>query len=222
MMLKKFTSKIRARMMRLHKDQSGVAAMEFALAMPFMLTICLTGTETVYFVQQYQQVSQLALNAADNGSRVGSEGALQKLVVYESDINDIFAGIELQMQDAKFLQNSRVIMSSIEYDAGSKIYVHWQRCTGEKDFDSAIGPQGFGAGSDALANGVKVGGARVKPVAGDALIVVEVAHDFQPLFGLSPFTEKEIIQKGAFAVRDTRDLAGLYDRTGSDPVATCA
>ncbi len=220
-MLKKLSARWTSKLVKLTKDQSGVAAMEFALAMPFMLTICLTGTETVYFVQQYQQVSQLALTAADNGSRIGSEGLLQQQVVYEADVNDIFAGLESQMDDSTFLHHSRVIMSSVEYDSGNHIYIHWQRCAGDKVFTSTIGTQGRGLGNNDLSRGVKAGGVYVKPVPNDALIVVEVAHDFQPLFGLSPFTEKEIVQRGVFAVRDTRDLAGLYDRTGSDPVSSC-
>jgi hypothetical protein len=207
---------------RLKKDRSGVAVIELAYSLPILMVLGVTGAETAYFVQTQQQISQIALAAADNASRVGEAGVLQTRRVYEADINDIFLGAPKQFSDDSFFENARIIISSVEYDADDNIYIHWQRCMGEKDFDSELGPEGTGLGDDTLEDGIDTGTAMVKPIPGNALIVAEVSYDYQSLFGVSPFTSKELKAKGVFAVRDARDLTGLYDKTGEDPVATCA
>jgi hypothetical protein len=207
---------------RLRQDRSGVAVIELAYSLPILMVLGVTGAETAYYVQTQQQISQIALAAADNASRVGEAGVLQTRRVYESDINDIFLGAPKQFGDPNFFDNARIIISSVEYDADDNIYIHWQRCMGEKDVDSEFGPEGTGLGDDTLEDGINTGAARVKPVPGSALIVAEVSYDFQALFGISPYVSRELKAKGVFVVRDARDLTGLYDKTGEDPVATCA
>lgn len=206
---------------RVLRNQAGVAVIEFAYSLPILIALGLVGTEAAFYVQTQQQVSQIALAAADNVSRVGEAGVLQVRRVYEADVNDIFLGVPKQFADDRFYNNARVIISSVEYDEDDNIFIHWQRCMGEKDFDSEIGPEGTGLGTDDLEDGIDTGQAKVKPVPDGALIVAEVAYDYDPLFGLSPYNSKVIKSKGVFAVRDARDLTGIYDKTGEDPVADC-
>lgn len=220
--MKKFSSKLRSMLRVIADDRSGVAIIEFAYSLPILLALGVTGAETAYYVQTQQQISQIALAAADNVSRVGEAGVLQTRRVYEADINDIFLGVPKQFADDEFYDDARIIISSVEYDADDNIYIHWQRCMGQKDFDSEFGPQGTGLGNDTLEDGIDTGAAMVKPIPDSALIVAEVSYDYQSLFGVSPFTTKEIKAKGVFAVRDARDLTGLYDKTGEDSVATCS
>ena len=203
-------------------DRSGVAVIEFAYSLPILLALGVTGAETAYYVQTQQQISQIALAAADNASRIGEAGVLQTRRVYEADINDIFLGVPKQFADDSFYDNARVVISSVEYDADDNIYIHWQRCMGDKAFTSEFGVEGTGLGDDTLVDGIDTGAAVVKPIPGSALIVAEVSYDYQSLFGVSPFTTKELKAKGVFAVRDARDLTGLYDRTGEDADASCA
>lgn len=219
---KNIISRFAAKARKLARDKSGVAVIELAYSLPILIALGVTGAETAYYVQMQQQVSQIALAAADNASRVGEASALQTRRVYEADINDIFLGIPKQFAADGFYNNARVIISSIEYDDEDNVFVHWQRCQGSKDFDSEIGPEGTGLGTDDLADGIDTGSAVVFPVPDSALIVAEVSYDYQSLFGVSPFTTKVIKAKGVFAVRDTRDLSGLYNRSGEDPVASCA
>ena len=117
---------------RLRQDRSGVAVIEFAYSLPILMVLGVTGAETAYYVQTQQQISQIALAAADNASRVGEAGVLQTRRVYESDINDIFLGAPKQFGDPNFFDNARIIISSVEYDADDNIYIHWQRCMAKK------------------------------------------------------------------------------------------
>ena len=73
---------------RLKRDTSGVAFVEFAFTAPIVLAMGMLGTETAYFVITHMQVSQVAMQVADNASRVGEQDVLTARKVYESDINE--------------------------------------------------------------------------------------------------------------------------------------
>lgn len=207
-------------------DQSGLALIEFAYAMPVLMILGFTGTETANLIQMQQRLSQTALAAADNGARVGTTTALPGKVVYESDINDIFAGIPKQMADDNFYEYSRVIMSSVQLNGDDLPYIAWQRCMGDRDYDSTHGTVDTLPNEDELEDGVGEPGRKMLPLSGNALIFVEISTKYQPIFeqsivGIRNFMDTELVQKAAFMVRDVRDMTGLQDRTGSDPVASC-
>jgi len=54
----------------LRENKSGVALIEFAFSAPLLLTVGLTGMETANLAVGHLQVSQVAMLAADNASRV--------------------------------------------------------------------------------------------------------------------------------------------------------
>lgn len=211
---------LRKIMLRVRDDSSGVAMVEFALSLPILMGLGLTGAETAYYAQTQMQISQIALAAADNLSRVGEDGVLLPRV-FEADVNDIFLGIPKQFDRDDFYDNARVIVSSVEWDVDDNIFIHWQRCMGEKEVDSQYGPEGTGLGDDTFEDGIDTGTSFIRPVPRGALIVAEVSYDYQPLFGISPYSSKVLSSTGVFAVRDARNLTGLFNRTGEDPVSTC-
>ena len=81
---------------RLRRASSGVAMTEFALGAPILLTAGLWGAEMANYALINMKVSQLAEHIADNGSRIGDSGTLQNRKIYESDINDIMYGAQMQ------------------------------------------------------------------------------------------------------------------------------
>ena len=211
-------------MKRLRRDTSGVAMTEFALAFPFILGVGLMGLETANRALIEMQVSQLAVQIADNGSRIGEHDVLEDRKIYEDDINDLFYGAHIQSgKGVDIFTHGRVIMSSLQFDkdtAGQ--YIHWQRCVGNLVHQSSYGDETTPQGD--LATGMGPSDAKVMAFEEAAVIFVEVAYTYQPLIG-DPFTfgEQDVRAIASFIVRDDRDLTGIYQRDAydPDPVADC-
>lgn len=206
---------------RFQQDRSGVALIEMAYSLPIFLAVTMTGADTAMFVQSTQKVSQIALAAADNASRLGTENGLQARRVFETQVNEVFDGAIEQSGDDNFMQNARVIVSSIENDTDGIPFIHWQRCQGQKDHDSRYGFQGTGKNDSSLAEGIGPEGQKVTPPDGTATMFVEVVYKYQSLFDLAPYNDKDISAFASYNVRETRDLAGLYTASAEDPISWC-
>jgi len=211
-------------MRKLLRSSSGVAATEFALVIPFLLGAGLTGLEVGNRVMVQMQIGQLAVHIADNASRVGDQSMLQDRKIYEADINDVFAGAEKQAgRGLDLFAHGRVIISSQEVVPGTQDdqYIHWQRCMGTKPHVSSYGDQGDGLTGSFV--GMGPAGQEIYAFADEAVIFVEVAYDYQPIFG-EPFGfDAEIIATAAYTVRDDRDIGQIYqiNEMSPDEVAGC-
>ncbi|WP_305096104.1 hypothetical protein [Croceibacterium aestuarii] len=212
---------------RLARDTSGLAMTELALATPLLLTAGLYGTEVAWLALTHLKISQTAMQIADNASRIGDTSMLENRRIYESDIDDVFAGAGIEAGKSTDLFNrGRVIISSLEVVPGSpskQQYIHWQRCLGTKDWSSTFGNEGAGL-SDPTFKGMGPSGSEVTAYdEDDAVIFVEIAYDYQPLFGDVFIKDNLINVYGAFNVRDSRDLSKIYQRDNAspDPVARC-
>jgi hypothetical protein len=139
---------------RLAADRSGVAMLEFALALPIVLALGLYGIELSNLALANLKVSQIALALADNASRVGvlNANALQQLREY--DINDVLQATRLQGDEIDLTENGRVTLSSLEESNGVQ-RIHWQRCIGVvkgTGYDSTYGRTTIKNGSPAAAD----------------------------------------------------------------------
>lgn len=218
-------SALRAALIGLARSRSGVAMTEFAIVLPFLLGAGLMGLEVANRVIVQMQVSQMAAQIADNASRIGDTSTLQDRKIYESDINDLFVGAQLQGGGRVDLyDNGRVIISSLEVvpDTEDRQYIHWQRCYGEKKHTSSYGFEGDG--KSAGIPGMGPAGHEVWAFKDEAVMFVEIAYDYRSLVG-EPFGfSREINVTAAFTVRDDRDLTQVYQRDPGDPdpVASCS
>lgn len=204
---------------RLLRNRSGVAMTEFALGAPLLLMAGLWGAETANFALVNMKIGQLAVHLADNGSRVGDTSTLQNRKVYEADINDLLYGAQLQAGGLDIYAHGRVIVSSLQVDpATGRQYIHWQRCRGAKQVDSAYGGEG-----DDVGNGMGPAGEEVFAQPDDAVIFVEISYTYQPLVSQRFVTRPDIISIASFTVRDDRDISQLYQRDDAspDPVQRC-
>lgn len=208
---------------RLAAHTSGVAVTEFALGAPFLLMAGLWGAEQTNYAIVNMKISQLAIHLADNGSRVGDTSTLQNRKIYESDINDLIYGAQLQGgQQIGLYDNGRVFISSVEVQttaAGTPQYIHWQRCRGAKNVASTYGNEGDKLGS----KGIGPTGEEVTAEPGDAVIFVEINYTYQPLVSARLLGNRDISAIASFTVRDNRDLTQIYQRDAAspDPVQTC-
>ncbi|MGV3511807.1 MAG: TadE/TadG family type IV pilus assembly protein [Novosphingobium sp.] len=207
----------------LRRNVSGVAAVELALGAPLVLTLGLWGAELGNLAITNMRISQLAMHLADNGSRIGDVSMLENLKIYESDINDLLVGARIQSGKLDLFEHGRVVISSLEVVPGTEgtQYIHWQRCKGKRDFDSAYGSEGTGL--DGSLSGMGPPGEEVMATDGDAVIFVEIEYAYQPIVS-ARFVPNAVIRTTAtFNVRADRDLSQIYQRDAANPdtVASC-
>jgi hypothetical protein len=220
--------RLRRLLPRLADSTSGLAMTEFALAAPLLMTAGLWGTEVAWLALTNMRISQAAMHVADNASRIGDTSTLTQRKIYERDLNDVFVGAAIQAGTGiDVFEHGRVIVSSQETvpgDPANNQYIHWQRCMGKKAWASSYGKEGDGLGGGKPFKGMGPKGQEVEAFDDqDAVIFVEIAYDYQPLFSDMFVPDTAITAHAAFNVRDSRDLAKIYQRDDSnpDPVASC-
>ena len=135
--------KLRSLLRRLGISERGVAAVEFALIAPILLTTLLYGGEMAWYMMIQLRVSQVTLQVADNASRIGDTSSLTSRKIYEGDINDVMIGAQLDGGNTlNLLSNARVIVSSLQVNGSNQQFIKWQRCKGVKNVASSYGLQG--------------------------------------------------------------------------------
>lgn len=209
--------RLRSLRQQLKADTSGVAFVEFAFTAPIVLAMGMLGTETAYFVITHMQVSQVAMQVADNASRVGEQDVLTARKVYESDINESLVGAEKLGETFGIFERGRVIISSLQRNADGGQWIAWQRCRGAKVFDSSYGEEGDGASGTSF-QGMGEPGNLITASNGTAVMFVEIAYDYDSLTPFDIYDGRTIRYTAAFNVRDSRDLTQLYD---DGPAADC-
>jgi len=209
--------KIRQSLGNLKQDVSGLAMVEFAFAAPLVLGMGMLGTDTALLVITHLQVSQIAMQVADNASRVGEEDTLAARRVYERDIIDTLLGAEKLGENIAIYQQGRVILSSLQQNGQGGQWIAWQRCRGAKNYNSSFGVQGDGATGTSFP-GMGVPGRYITASTGTAVMFVEIAYDFRSITPMNLFDNQQIVYTAAFNVRDNRDLSQLYP---GGPVARC-
>ncbi|MBB4640054.1 TadE/TadG family type IV pilus assembly protein [Rhizorhapis suberifaciens] len=181
---------------------SGLALIEFAYSLPVLTSLGLYGLEAAHLAQAHMQVSQIAMQVADNASRVRSS-------IDETDINEALTGADMIGESIDFTANGRIILSSLEPNgltgADEGQYIRWQRCYGDGDYASSYGASGDGETGSTLADGMGPAGNEVTAMDGSAVIFAEVIYDYQPLISNKLFGAKTIRYNSAFVVRERTD-----------------
>ncbi len=205
---------------RLRADTSGLALIEFAYSLPFMLLLSLGGFELANYAVTQTRVSQLAVTLADNASRakqviVGSNPRFR-----EFDVNEVFRAVELQGGNMNIRQNGRVILSSVQRNSNGGQWIQWQRCMGQLNRRSSYGVQGAGRTGTSI-TAIGPAGRRVAADAGSAIMFVEIFYEYQFLSMPDMISLPVIHKTAAMYVRDDRDLTQIYNPSPAAPVASC-
>ncbi len=206
----------------LRRDDSGMAMVEFALCLPFLVMGTMAGAELTNFTTTKMRVSQLALQIADNASRIGTGTVLSNKTISEKQINELLTGANLQAGKLGLFANGRIILSSLQPGASANTYVvKWQRCKGAKNFTSSTY---FTAGTTER-NVVSNNPYNVTPPTDGAVMFVEISYTYQPLIGPRFQPWSEIREIAAMTVRDNRDYTGgtngIYNTEGAT-AASCS
>jgi hypothetical protein len=205
---------------RLAGEESGLALTEFAFIAPIFLSIGLMGSETAFYTITHMQVSQIAMQVADNASRVGETDVLVARKVYEDDINSSLVGAEKAGDVINLFDNGRVIISSLQQNSDGGQWIAWQRCRGAFNYNSSFGTEGDGESGTSF-QGMGEPGRRITASPGTAVMFVEVAYQYQSLTPFDWLDGELITYTAAFNVRDNRDLTGLYQTNPATGVADC-
>ena len=203
---------------RLMRATSGVALIEFALSLPVILSMGLGGLELANYAIATERVSQIAMTAADNAARVRSS-------IDELDVNEVMAGAKFVGSKINFAQNGRIILSSLEENAGKTgQWIRWQRCAGAKSATSSFGVQDAGKNDSSLP-GMGPTGKKLAAVSGTAVMFVEVFYDYQPIVPMPSlgYGTKTMNFTAAFNVRERTDqaLKNAKNLTGAN-ISSCS
>jgi hypothetical protein len=177
---------------------SGLALIEFAFALPVLLTLSLVGIEVSHFAMANLRVSNIAVMTADDAARVRD-------TIDEADVVELLTGAKMTGDEIDFARHGRIILSSIEpnaagaHGASTGQWIRWQRCDGAKNVGSNYGSEGKGENDATLQH---VGSPdTIAAAPGTAVMVVEVFYDYQPLVAGSPLAGRTIHYESAFNVR---------------------
>jgi hypothetical protein len=237
--IQKFSSFAR----KLRDDNSGLALVEFAVSLPFFMGLTIGGIEVANFASVTMQLNQIAIHTADNAARMGQATVSSLRRVNEVHINDVFEGtlregdrvaltgahgyVDPKTGVKSIRGNARIILSSIEnvapFNAASPRYrIRWQRCAGTAEqYESSYGD----VTSAPTADGFGPAGKKVRPIAGSAIMMVELQYYYQPKIvnGFARLTDRTISQTASMMVREQRDYVGpaggdgIYPTPGEAP-----
>lgn len=213
---------------RLRNDNSGLALVEFAVALPVFMGMTIGGFETSHYAYVHMRLNQLTIDTADGAARMGEGEVLAEKTIDEVQINDVFAGTIRQGEsillggeheytdpgsgDVELRGNALIILSSVEpvedFDEDDPKYrIRWQRCIGTADY---FEPEyGTVEESDEI-DGIGPAGRQAVPPSEGALMFVETHYYFRPLIlnGFAQLGEQSITKTASMVVRDVRDYTG--------------
>jgi Flp pilus assembly pilin Flp len=185
---------------QLRRDTSGVAMVEFALALPLMLVTTLYGLEVANLAVTNFRVDQVANMTADLAARVRDR-------IDEVDVNEAFVGARLSGEAAEITKNGRIILSTLEAVPRPTTpsivdqTVVWQRCKGKKVPTNTYGKEG-----DILPTGIGPAGGRIMASVGNPVIFVEVQYDYKPIIPYAkkflPAEAQKLRYSKAYSVRE--------------------
>ena len=210
----------RTMLRRISRDQSAVAVVELGLSMPFVMALALTGGEVINLSVTHLRLNQLAITVADNASRAKLNQVNSAPQFREFDVNQVFLGGRFPVEDLSFNTRGRIILSSLQTNASGGQWIQWQRCSGSNTYASRYGTQGTGATGTAF-KGMGQGTTPMTADVGSAIMFVEVAYNYRPLFFQGVVKNTVIRKEAALFVRDDRDLTQIYNPSPTVTPALC-
>lgn len=149
---------------RVGRDRRGTLAVEFAIALPILMMLVLTGIEVTRYVLLNQKIERTAVTMSDLVS--------QSEALTEAGLDNLFLATEFVMEPFDITSNGLIVVSAISKSGSSTATIKWQRSFGGAASGSAFGIEG---GSASLPTGFVVRD-------GESIVVTEAFFDYQPAF----------------------------------------
>jgi hypothetical protein len=177
-------------------DQSGMAMVEFALSLPFLVALTMGGAEAANLAFAHQKLGNMATLAADSVSRV-------RVGIGEGDVTDALAGIKLMGDTIRFRANGRIIVSSLQpiVDSSGNVTnekIRWQRCSGAMNVTSSYGAESALLGTA----GMGPTGRKIAASPDTEVIFVELRYTYQPLISNSFLGTQNLSAVASMVVRE--------------------
>ncbi len=150
-------------MRTISSDIRGVAALELALALPFLFLLFIGSFEMSRYIQINQKLEKAVHTVADIVAQSDTIDAVE--------LNNLVNAMDHIMAPYSFGVNGRVIITSIAKDDPNPATVQWQYCSGALTVNSAIGATGETA---ALPNNFTLDDK-------EDIIIAEIFYDFNPI-----------------------------------------
>lgn len=192
---------IRTKLSSFGRDRQGLALLEFALALPLVLTVLLFGLELCNYGISILRVHQIAATSADNAARVRDS-------ISEADVNEVLLGGKIVGEPMEFAGSGRIVMSDVTSNGfsdgrrGQRIV--WQRCAGAlnvPDSQPQYGTSGKGE-SDATLQAMGAPGNQIAASDNTAMVFVEVTYRYKPIVSSMLFGTPTIRSEASFPVRE--------------------
>jgi Flp pilus assembly protein TadG len=162
----------------IYRCERGVAATEFALALPFIIALMLGGFELSRYVIIHQKLEKVAYTIADVVSQSDS--------VTTAQLDQAVMAAGTIMEPTDFEANGTVMVSSVSKTGSNAPVVRWQYAGG----GIGIGVSRVGAvnAPASLPNGLTLND-------GDNVIIAEVFFSYEPFFFGGLFSANQALYK---------------------------
>lgn len=195
---------------------AGMAAVEFALALPVLVGLTMGGAEAANMAYTSQKLGDIATLSADSISRI-------RLSISNGDVTDALGGIKILGDPISLRNNGRIIVSSITpvLDSSGNVTnqkLRWQRCSGALVKSSAFATT---ENTNLGAEGIGPAGRKIAATKGSEMIFVEVYYTYKPLISSSFFGTPQMSAYAAMAVRE-RTANDLLTSGTNSPCTTYA
>ncbi|MCE2927441.1 MAG: pilus assembly protein [Rickettsiales bacterium] len=168
----------------LRRREDGIAYVEFATSLPFLLALFMGSVEMTRFIIVSQKVEKSAVTISDVVSQSETIGVTQ--------LNQLISAVGQVMQPYSFGNNGYVIISSVTKTGTNPPRVNWQYTGGGSWTQSSqVGSTGLTA---TLPNGLTLNDR-------DTVIIAEVYYNFQPMLVSDVLTSKQLYRVAVFKPR---------------------
>jgi hypothetical protein len=166
------------------RDQTGLAYLEFAVTLPFLIAMLLGGVEVTRYILIAQKVEKVSVTVSDIVSQADT--------ITTSDLDNLVMAAGQVMQPYSFDGNAYVIISSVYKTGTNSPVVNWQYSGGGSWIKSSqVGSVGAIAN---LPDGFTM-------VDRENVIIAEVFYNYQPIFGSNILNVSQLYKYAIFKPR---------------------
>ena len=166
------------------RAQEGVAYLEFALSLPFMLALFMGSVEVTRYIIIAQKVEKSSVTVSDV--------VAQSKTIGTTELNQLVTAVSEVMQPFSFGNNGYVVITSVSKVGTNAPMVNWQyRGGGTWTQNSQVGSTGLTA---TLPNGLTLNDK-------DTVIIAEVFYNYQPIIVNNTIAGRQIYKLAVFKPR---------------------
>jgi Flp pilus assembly protein TadG len=172
------------RLKQLFRRQQGIAYVEFATSLPFLLALFIGSVEVTRYIIVAQKVEKSAVTISDV--------VAQSETINTSQLNQLVSAVSQVMQPYSFGNNGYVIISSVSKSGTNPPRINWQYTGGGTwTRTSQIGTTGLTA---TLPGGLTLSDR-------DTVIIAEVFYNFSPLMTSDLLSSRQLYRVAVFKPR---------------------